>query len=863
MSDFAGGPRLAGWLIDRLDPSGAVRGDLDEEFGRFQSPGRGRFRAHLWYWRQVARTLPRLAFRRPPTPRSLRGRVADDLRQAVRALRRRPRSTALIVVTLGLGLGINSAVFSLVHSVLLRPLPFEHDERLVRIRPEVLFYTQLGEARAVAEAAPTIEAGLAWGRTLFLFTDAVPAAEVRGARVEWHHFESLGARPFLGRTFRAADAVGDALDVIVLSHALWVRRFGADPAVIGRRVAVRGRTPVVVGVMGPEHVPMEPDWEAWAPLPLDAEMVAGSAMAMNALLRPGVSLDQARDDVRRAFAEVWARRGSSATDEELAAVTVVQLREHLLGDAGRPLGVLLGAVVAVLLLACANVANLRLAEGSRRRGEIAVRSSLGASRGRIMRQLLWEVALLGLLGAALALVLAWGFHSWGSQRLPDGIPRAAQWEVGGAVVAYTLAAALIAGLLAGILPSWHVSAGRGAAALARGNGGSSARLSGVLIVAETTVSVVLLVGAGLMLRSFAALRDVDPGFEPDGAVAVRVVPSPIWDSEGGGVQAFYRRIEEEAGALPAFGEVGSIMFLPMTPGGAYATFREFGATETTDDSPSTSFRIVTPGYFAAMRIGLVAGRTFDDRDEAGGIEVGLVNETLARQAFGQENPVGRTLMVGRDEPRPIEVVGVVADVRQSDLREEGMPELYRPLTQQTQRTMYVVARTELDSGEAISALQDALEGIDPAAVLSRSAAVSEVVGRSIGQTRSIAQLLTLFGIVAIALGGVGVYGVASHAVARQRREIGIRLALGARAGQEARRAVSAGLAPVVIGLGTGLAIALIGSRVLSSLVFGVGTRDPRTFFVVPVLLAAAALASIVVPAIRVTGIDPVRTLNDG
>jgi predicted permease len=851
--------------MDLLDPSGAVRGDLDEEFARYQVPARGRMRAHVWYWGQVLRTAPRLVagVRGQKRAGSVAGRVVDDIAQAIRVLRRRPRSTALIVGTLGLGLGANAAVFSLVHSIILRPLPFENSDRLVRIRPDVLFYTQLGEARALAEASATIEAGLPWGRTLLLFTDADPAAEVRGAEVEWDHFDRLGTRPLLGRGFRRDDAAAESPDAIVIAHGLWVRRFGADPLVVGRRVEVRGQSRTIVGVMGPDHVPMEPDWEAWSPLPLDAELAAGSAMAMNALLRPGVTLDEAHDDVRRAFAEVWARRGSIATAEELAGMTIVPLRDHLLGRVDRPLGVLLGSVLAVLLLACANVANLRLAEGSSRKVEIAVRSSLGASRMRILGQLLWEVILLAVLGSGLALLLAWTFHAWGVQRLPQGLPRSSEWAVGGVVVAYTLAAALLAVLLSGVLPAWHTAAGRGAAGIARGGRSSASRLSGALIMAEMAGSVVLLVGAGLMLRSFAALRDVDPGFEAEGAVAVRVVPSGIWSTSAEGVEGFYRRVEGEAGGLRGFEAVGSIMFLPMTPGGAYAAFREFGAAETTADSPSTSFRIITPGYLAAMGVALRAGRTFDGSEEAGGVEVGLVNETLARQAFGAEDAVGRMLMVGREEPRAIQVIGVVADVRQSDLREAGMPELYRPLAQQVQGSMYVVARTDLDPSDALAALQASIKTVDSNAVLSRSATVSDVVGRTLGQTRSVAQLLTLFSVVALVLGAVGVYGVASHAVARQRREIGIRLALGARADQEARRTVGVGLRPVLAGLGVGIAVAMAGSGVLSTLVYGVGTRDLGTFLAVPLVLALAAVASIGVPAIRVTAIDPVRSLQDG
>lgn len=848
-------PRWAVRLLERLDPRGTLLGDLEEEYRRFQRP-RGRLRADAWFWRQTVRTLPGLL------ARELRagGGATADLHQAFRALRRRPAFALLAVATFALALGANAVVFSLVQSVLLRPLPFAHAERLVHAHPDALFLVDLEEARAVAETTPSVERALPWGRSLFVFTGIGVAEEARGATVEWHHFEALGAIPAVGRAFTPADAV--AGDAVILSHALWTRRFGGDPSVVGQRMDVSGRPRTVVGVMGPDHIPMEPDWDAWSPLPVDAADAAGRPLALVALLRPGATLDGSRDELRAAFRAWWGRSGRPVSDDDLAVVAPVPLRTHLLGDVATPLRVLQVAAWFVLILACANVANLLLARGGERGAEVAVRASLGASRGRIVRQLLFEVGLLALAGCALGLVLAAGLHSWGVSRLPDAISRGAQWRLGAVAVGYTALAAGVAALLSGALPSWRTAGGGASASTLRGaRSPRRSRLSGLLVAGEIAASVVLVVGAGLMVRSFAALRAVDPGFETEGVVTLRVSPPPDRYPTAEAIDVFYGRLRERARALPGVEEAGAIMFLPMTSGGYWNGFRASGATVDPDDAPSAAVRIVTPGYVETMGIRVLAGRSLSAADGASGPLVGVINQTLAREAFGDADPVGRTILLGRSEPEALTVVGVVADLRQSDLRAAPSPEVLRPLAQERFTRMYLVVRSTGASGATLAAVQRLVLEEEPDAVVSRPARVADIVGGTLSDTRLVTQMLSVFGLLALGLGAVGVYGVTANAVAARTREIGIRMALGAESGRVARRTVAGGLVPVGIGLAVGLVAARGLAAGVEALLFSVSARDPLTFLAAPVLLAGVALAALAIPALRASSVDPVRALR--
>ncbi|NNF14415.1 MAG: FtsX-like permease family protein [Gemmatimonadetes bacterium] len=854
-------PRMVGWILDLLDPTGEARADLDEEYLAYRLGEKGALRAGAWYASQVVRSAPHLwRRRRTSLSESLLGELFVDVASAARMVRRRPGPALLVVVTLAIALGINTSVFSLTWSVVMRPLPFSHQDRLVRIYPDELFYIDLAGAQRVQEESPSVEEVLPWGRTLFTLTATNPAEELRGAVVRHGHFTALGTRPLLGRDFNRGDALTQPTDAVIISHAVWTRVFGADPSAVGQRLEIGGRTRTLVGVTGPEHVPMEPDWEAWAPLPLDAAS-AGYPLALNALLRPGASAASVEVEIRRALEAAWIEGGATVSEEDLAAVRVVPLRGHLLGDVRTPLLVLLSAVVFVLLLACANVATLLLAQGSVRRGEVAIRASLGAGRGRILRQLTFEMLILAGSAAVVGLVFATSLRSWASSRLPATLPRADQWDVGGIAVAFTMVATLLAVLAGGVLPGWRTARGGDSAQLLRGAGRRSAgRLSTALVGLQVALSVLLVVGAGLMTRSFVALSSVDPGFRPDGAVAVRLTP-PSGRYEGESVTLLYDEIRRAAVSSPEIESAGGILFLPMTPGGAWVSFHPETDVAPDGNLPSTALRIVTPGYFEAMGIDLATGRYLDDGDGADAEPVAVINRTLARHAFSSPDPVGRMLVMGGDGQNTVRVVGVVDDVRQSDLRTEVYPEVYRPLGQQPITRLYMVARSSGDDDAALAALYEAVGRVDEDVLLSRSGHVRDIVRRSMGTTRLVTQLLGLFGVLALTLGAIGIYGVSAHNVAVRRREMGIRMALGADSGGVARETLLSGLVPVAVGIAAGLIAAAGASGTLQSLLYAIPPRDTVTFLLVPAFFTLVAVASLAVPMIRAGQTDPVETLR--
>lgn len=516
----------------------------------------------------------------------------------------------------------------------------------------------------------------------------------------------------------------------------------------------------------------------------------------------------------------------------------------------------------MLLLACANVANLLLAQGTLRGREVAVRASLGASRARILGQLVTEVLLLAALGGALGLLLAMALHWWASGRLPPNLPRADQWSVGVGAVLYTLAASGAAALLAGALPAWRTAGGRNGARALRGEGDRNLGwVSSILVGLQVALSVLLVVGAGLMTRSFLSLSAVSPGFQVEGAVAMRIAPPSGRYDDAESLTAFYDDVRRRVLAAPGVEAAGGIMFLPMTPGGAWNAYRPEGAVRTGDGPENTALRIVTPGYFAAMGIPLRAGRAPAEGDGPASIPVAAINETLAREAFGEADPLGRRLILGSEGSDTVTVIGVVGDVRQSDLRTPVHPELYRPVAQAPFQRLYMVARSSAEAAPALQALQAAVLAVDPDVVLSRAGSVDELVRTTMGETRIVTQLLGLFGLVAVILGAIGIYGVTAHNVMVRRRETGIRLALGADTRKLSRRTLVLGLAPVVVGTLLGLAAASGASGVLESLLFQVDPLDPVTFALVPILFALVAVGALAGPTLRAGKTDPVEILR--
>jgi len=853
--------RLLTFLLPRTDP-GTLIGDLDEEYVRFVRPDVGRFRADVWYVRQVVLSSVPLVLRylRPTRPGT--GFLLGDLRFAARFLLRRPGATLAIVGTLALGLGVNTTVFSVVDGVLLRALPYQHEDRLVRPVPGELFFHDLGEAQEVERRMTTLDAYAAWGRTLFLFPGDGDAEEVRGARVSWNHFDMLGAPAMLGRTFVAADAVTD--DALVLGHGLWMRRYGGDPDIVGRTVPVFDGAMTVIGVMGPNHVPMEYDWQAWRPLPADPALLPSSGLAGNGRLRPGVTLEEARTEFGAVVSEIWMAGGYVASPDEIASLEVVPVREWLLGDVSRGLWVLLGAVAFLLLLACANVASLLLALSGGRAREFAVRAALGAGRGHLARQALVEVGLLFATGAAAAVVASWAVLPWLVSQLPPDLPRADAVGLSASVTMYTVLLTLAAALVTGALPVAR-SGGASLGALA-GTGKQTSsrrrnRARSVLVAGEMAVAVVLIVGAGLMVRTMISLTSVDTGFQADGVVTVR--PSPPADryAEPADLEAYYAQLTDELTALPGVSSVGAIQFLPMTPGGWWGGYLPEGRVIPEDENrPMTAFRVIREGYFETMRVPVLSGRPLVATDAEAGSEGIVINETLMREAFPDGEAIGRTMTMG--DGTVLTVVGIVADVHQSDLRTASHAEAYVAFGLRPWRRMHMVVRYSGDEAAILGGVAAAVRRLDGSVTMLGPRSMTSIVGSTLGSARLLTSMLALFGVIGMGLGAIGVYGVTAQAVGEQRREIGIRMALGAEASGVVRRTIGRGMAPVAAGLAIGLGLAIAGVQLLEGLLFGVEPVDVGTFASAPVLLVVVAFASLAVPAVRAARVDPVRTLRE-
>ena len=730
--------------------------------------------------------------------------------------------------------------------------------------PDELFFMNSHQARALAQHTNTLESFAAWSRTLLLFTDGDRAEEVRGASVDWNHFDMLGARPMLGRTFVRDDAI--ASRAIILSHGLWVRRFAADPTVVGSTVNMAGRSMVLIGVMGPEHVPMEFDWEAWRTLPLDPEQSAGRGIAGNGRLRDGVSLEEAQEDFRRVVTEIQAETGNIVSDEERAGLTLVPMREWLIGDVGPGLVVLSIAVAFLLLLACANVANLLFAQSGARAREFAVRTALGGTRARVVRQVFIEVLVLSLFGGVLALGMSTISMGWLTSQLPTDLPRAHDVGISPGVVTFTAISALLAALCTGVLPAFRTDAGA-RAVLAAGSHGSSegrkrVRVRSLLVGTEMALAVVLVVGAGLMVRTLMSLQSVDPGFDAEGVVTFR--PSPPSDRYpvGAELDAYYAALTTQLERLPGVRSVGAIQFLPMTSGGWWSSYQPEGTVyQDGEGRPSTGMRVVREGYFETMGISVVRGRTLTlAGSESDGVTAALLNETLAREAFPDTDAIGREVIFG--DGNRVLVVGVVGDVLQSDLRTSSFPEMYIPFGARPWQRMHMVLRVDGDPAATLAAAASSARSLDAEISLLGPRLMTDVVDSTIGNAKLMTSLLTLFGVVGLGLGAVGVYGVTSQVVSEQRREIGIRLALGAEGTSVASRTVLRGMIPVALGVAVGLMGAFLGAGMLESLVFGVETLDIGTFLTAPVALMLVALAALALPALRASRVDPVRTLRE-
>jgi putative ABC transport system permease protein len=797
----------------------------------------------------------------------------QDLRYGLRMLLKNPGFTTVAVLTLALGIGANTAIFSVVNAVLLRPLPYDEPERLVWLwdtQPQLPTapaslpdFLDWKEQNRSFEQLAAFQSG-----NMFLNTgDGTRDTPV--GLVTPETFALFRAPPILGRAFTAEETLPGRSRVTVLSYALWRNRFGSDPNVIGRTVELSGAAHTVIGVM-PAGFSFPNQAELWRPLPIDPAKLDRGPHYLRVVgrLKPEVTQAQAQAEM-----SAIAARLAQQYPEKIAGhgVKLEPLRDVIVGDIGSALFILLGAVGFVLLIACANVANLLLARVGARQKEIAVRIALGASRLRILRQLLTESLMLAVGGGAAGLLIAvWGVR-WLVSFGPETIPRVREIAVDPFMAGFTLLISVATGALFGLAPALQVSrpvfadafkeSGRASAGVQRN------RLRSALVVGEVALSLVLLIGAGLMIRSFAKLSQVDPGFNPARAltIGVTLLRNKYPDDER--VASSYAQLLERAAATPGVVSVGAISELPIAGGNTSDYFTIEGRPPVAKEAqPITEYRIVTPRYFEAMGIPLLAGRDFAETDTKRAPNVAVINEIFAQRHFTGENPLGQRIRLQGQERDPLLIVGVVGNVQDFNLDEPPRPEAYvpflqDPLSETYQRSMTIVARAKADPGAVAGSLRAALTSMDKSLPVYALKPMTEYLRDSLARQRFNLILLSVFGGVALALAAVGVYGVISYGVAQRTHEIGIRLALGAKRRDVLKLILTQGLMLILLGVVIGLGATFVVTRWMETLLFGVRPTDPLTFAGIALLLIFIALLACWIPARRAAKVDPMTALK--
>ena len=797
--------------------------------------------------------------------------LKQDVGYALRMMRRTPGFTAAALITLALGIGANSAIFSVVNGVLLQSLPFRDAERLHVIQmlyPDGTRYSSLSapDFMSVRGDARVFEQIEAFDQSNVTMLGAGEPREIEAAFVSHGLFDMLGFSIVTGRAFRPEEHQPGQGQVVVLSHGLWQRVFGGDANVLGRSISSAGVNYTIVGVAAPD-ASLPTAVEAYFPIEFgptfDATTAQGRRSEYLSVLgraRGGASAEAIDADLKRIGT---ALQSAFKDTNERLTMTSRPLRDMMIGEVRRPLFVLMGAVGFVLLVACANVANLLLARGSARHGELSVRAAIGAGRARLIRQLVTESMLLGIIGGALGLGLAY----WSMQALiaarPVDLPRLDDIRLSGTVVFFTFALALLTSMIFGLIPALQITSQQlllGLQETGRSSGGGRRmhRVRATLVVAEMALAVVLLTGAGLLIRSFIALTQVDPGFEPSGAITMRVTLQGAEYQNGDQVRSRVDQLIARVRELPQVTAVGVGAVLPLGGLGGLNDFAVDGAPPPPPDvNQEIAVAGASPDYFKAIGAPLIRGRLFTDLDQPKSPPVVLLNEAAAKKWFPDQDPIGRRVLSGG----PREVVGIVGDVLQRSPGEPAVAQMFTPYAQRTSRTIRLIVRTSGDPMAMASAVREQVRALDPNLPLAEATPLTDVVARSVARPRFYTSLLTLFAAVALILSATGIFGVMSYAVAQQSKEIGIRMALGARAADVLRSIVGRAVGLAALGVLAGVAAAIALGGIISSQLFGVTVFDPVTLaIVVTVLLTSAALASLL-PATRAARIDPVTTFR--
>jgi predicted permease len=811
-----------------------------------------------------------------------------DIQFALRQLRKKPGFTLITVVTLALGIGATTSIFSLVNTLVLRPLPFPEQEKLMAvstgyqespgqpIRPGSLSYPDYFDYRAKNRTFDDIASYHDQDVTIL---DARGAQHFSGEVVAANFFRTLRVAPVLGRDFNWDDEKPQA-NVVMLSHSLWQSQFGGQKDVVGKAVKLNGKPYTVVGVMPvgfayPIQTPAPMLWTTLADDSYDPEgglpsTAQRGAHFLNTIarLKSGVTLEQARADMSLIAANLMAQYPDSNTRHPAAMVRTVL--EVLIGKTRPALRMLFGAVAFVLLIACVNVAGLLLARSSQRRAEVAVRSALGASRWQIIRQVLIESVVLSSLGGVLGILFSAASLATLVRIVPKELPRLDQVSIDGRVLLFAFGISVLTGLLFGVLPAWRMSRLQPAQSIRQGSRAVTAdrsqhRLQNSLVIAETAIGLILLVGSGLLIRSFVQVLQVNPGFDAHHVMTAEVGLSDT-NYKADSMVRFYDQLLEKISAIPGVEHASAASPVPMSNQMMRISFNIEGRPQAKGSEAAEAVAVVTSDYFATMRIPVIRGRTFTVRDRAKATPVVIVTQKFASRYFPNEDPIGKHISPGmsdgvtKGDPMR-EIVGVVGDVKLQGLTADYEPEYYLPYGQAVIGALSLCVRTTGDSSSVIGQIREAVSSMDSTAPVYDVRALDSNVSRSAAQARFQAVLLTSFAAMALLLFAVGLYAVLSHTVAQRTVEIGVRMALGAQRGDMLKMFLKQGLQLTVIGCVLGLAASFALSRAISSMLYGVKATDPSSFFGVPVLLGLVAFLASLIPARRAMSVDPMKALK--
>lgn len=804
----------------------------------------------------------------------------QDLRFGIRTLIKSPGFAIVALLTLALGIGANSAIFSVVNAILLRPLAYKNPEQLVMINHNYIKINLKASVSAFgykhycdnAKSFESIAAMTGWAANL---TGEGEPERLTGQSVSANFFQTLGAEASKGRTFATGEDTEGKNRVVVLSHGFWQRRFGGDPNVLNKTLSLNGENYTVVGVM-PEGFQFGRELgmiiDLWRPIVFTPDQLSPNSITNEFLmvigrLRQGVTQEQAQTEMKSIAANLRQQymQGADATNWDLL---LTSFRELIVGDIRLMLWIVMLVVGFVLLIACANVANLLLARAAARQKEIAVRTALGAGRWRIIRQLLTESVLLSVVGGAFGLLIGY----WGVKALislnADRIPRANEISLDWKVMLFTFGVSILTGVLFGIVPAIQTTKTDLHETLKEGGRSAAAAtkhwVRSVLVVAEIALALAVLVGAGLLVKSFMRVQEVNPGFNPQGLLTMSVSLPDFKYSEAPQRANFYKQLINDVSALPGVQSAGAVSVLPLSGQGSSGSFRIEGRDVPRGQSPPHGARwAATPDYFKTMGIPIIRGRYFEERDTADGKQVVIIDQALATKYWPNEDPLGKRMVFEgtRDNPNWREIVGIVGHVKHTDLEGESRAQYYIPHQQRAQPGMTIVVRTTGDPNALASAARNAVRNLDRELPVFRVRTMDQFVADAMAQRRFALLLIGIFAGLALLLAAIGLYGVMAYSVTQRTHELGLRMALGAQAGDVLKLVVKQGMLLAGIGLGIGIVGAFFLSRLMKTLLFNVSATDPVIFAAIAATLAAVALLACFFPARRATKVDPMVALR--